>query len=46
MMLYLMLLENIKDPLEKALTPTGVYVSVNGMMAKVSKEDMFLLKTN
>ncbi|MCU5460140.1 NAD(P)-dependent alcohol dehydrogenase [Bacillus cereus] len=29
---------------KKALTPTGVYVSVNGMMAKVSKEDMFLLK--
>ncbi|MDR4986714.1 NAD(P)-dependent alcohol dehydrogenase [Bacillus cereus] len=29
---------------KKALTSTGVYVSVNGMMAKVSKEDMFLLK--
>ncbi|MBK5490827.1 NAD(P)-dependent alcohol dehydrogenase [Bacillus sp. TH17] len=26
------------------LTPNGKYVSVNGMMAKVSKEDMILLK--
>lgn len=40
-----MQLENIKKSLcEKALTPNGKYVSVNGMMAKVSKEDMILLK--
>ncbi|PFK06002.1 NAD(P)-dependent alcohol dehydrogenase [Bacillus cereus] len=29
---------------QKVLTPNGKYVSVNGMMAKVSKEDMILLK--
>ncbi|TKH17204.1 NAD(P)-dependent alcohol dehydrogenase [Bacillus wiedmannii] len=33
-----------KSLCEKALTPNGKYVSVNGMMAKVSKEDMILLK--
>lgn len=45
MMLYLMQLENIKKSLcKQVLTPNGIYVSVNGMMAKVSKEDMFLLK--
>ncbi len=45
MMLYLMQLENIKNPFcKQVLTPNGIYVSVNGMMAKVSKEDMILLK--
>ncbi len=29
---------------KQVLTPNGIYVSVNGMMAKVSKEDMILLK--
>ena len=46
MMLYLMQLENIKIFCKQVLTPNGIYVSVNGMMAKVSKEDMILLKTN
>ena len=40
-----MQLEKLKNPfVQKALTPNGKYVSVNGMMAKVSKEDMLLLK--
>lgn len=40
-----MQLENIKSTLcTDALMPNGKYVSVNGMMAKVSKEDMNLLK--
>ncbi|EJR01145.1 MULTISPECIES: NAD(P)-dependent alcohol dehydrogenase [Bacillus] len=33
-----------KSLCQKVLTPNGKYVSVNGMMAKVSKEDMLLLK--
>ncbi|MGG0293716.1 NAD(P)-dependent alcohol dehydrogenase [Bacillus pacificus] len=33
-----------KSLCKQVLTPNGIYVSVNGMMAKVSKEDMFLLK--
>ncbi|PGZ11502.1 NAD(P)-dependent alcohol dehydrogenase [Bacillus cereus] len=33
-----------KSLCQKVLTPTSKYVSVNGMMAKVSKEDMILLK--
>ncbi|WJE27634.1 NAD(P)-dependent alcohol dehydrogenase [Bacillus cereus] len=33
-----------KSLCEKALTPNGKYVSVNGTIAKVSKDDMSLLK--
>ena len=45
MILYLMQLENIISLFcTDALMPNGKYVSVNGMMAKVSKEDMNLLK--
>ena len=40
-----MQLEKYKKSLcERALTPNGKYVSVNGTMAKVSKDDMNLLK--